>query len=140
MAAHRSPTVVAGLLAGGLFFLHALLPNSHAWPLVWPLLGGVLAVVLSARRRTQAVGFWNGMGVGARTGLVAAGLFLVASAVAVYVLSLPPMAQAARTLGADGPLVITSSVFAGLGLAAALGVAVSALASAFASPFVRLAA
>ena len=132
-----SPAVAAGLVAGLLFFLHALIPNSHAWPMLWPLLGGVGAVVLTARRH-RLDGFWNGVGSSLKAGALAGLVFLVATAVALFVLSFPQLEAAARALGSDGPVVISGAVLLSLAAVAALGAALAAFAGALTFPFVRL--
>ena len=65
---NRSPALSGGLVVGLLFFAHAMIKNSHAWPMVWPLVAGAAAVVIAARRE-QLHGFWSGIGIAAKSGL-----------------------------------------------------------------------
>jgi len=120
----HSPATLAGVAAGLLFYLNALLPNSHAWPLLWPALGGAVAVVLAARRADAGHG---ALATGARAGLVAAGVFLLATVPTLYVLTFPQLRSVAEMLGGSGPLVITGSLIVALAVAAALGIPGAAL-------------
>ena len=47
---HLSLPIKVGIFLGLLFFVHALVPNSNAWPLIWPIIAGFMAVWLSARK------------------------------------------------------------------------------------------
>ena len=137
MLQRLSPVALAGIVSGLLFFLHALVPNSHVWPLVWPLLGGVATVVLAARQRRLS-GFWNSVASSLKAGALAGGLFLVATAAALLLLSLPQLEAAADVLGADGPVVVSGAVLLSLLVAAAIGVGVTVLAGAVTFPLARL--
>ena len=135
---HRlPPAAVAGLTAGPLFFLHALVPNSHAWPMVWPVLGGAAAVILTARRHRLG-GFWGGVGSSLKAGALAGLVFLVATAAALLALTMPQLEAAARALGSDGPVVVSTSVLLSLAAVAAGGAALAGLAGAVTFPFARL--
>lgn len=116
-----TPAVTVGLVAGLLFFAHAMINNSHAWPLVWPLAGGAAAVWFAARRR-RLHGFWSGLGAGAGAGTVAGVLFVVATAIALQALGLR---------------AVDAKVLSGLAVAAAIGLALAVVAGALAFPFAR---
>ena len=122
---HRlSPATLAGVASGLLFYLHALVPNSHAWPLVWPALGGAAAVVLASRRADRER---SALGTGARAGAVAALVFLATTVPTLLLLTLPQMTGVTRLLGGDGTLVVTGSVVIALVAAAVVGIPGAAL-------------
>jgi hypothetical protein len=114
-----SPATLAGVASGVLFYLHAMVPYSHAWPLVWPVLGGAAAVVLAARRADAHHG---ALATGARAGAVAAGVFLVMTIPTLLLLSLPRLAEVAKMLGGNGPLVMTGSMLVALAVAASFSI------------------
>lgn len=132
---HSSPAILAGLVGGALFFGHAMINNSHAWPMVWPLLAGSAAVLLAARRHGLQ-GFWNGLGLAARAGLVAGSLFFVMTLAALALLATAPFEATATALGAEGPVVLTASVVIALAAAALGGTMLAALAGAATFPIV----
>ncbi|HSU13369.1 hypothetical protein [Longimicrobium sp.] len=113
-----SPAMLAGLVSGLLFYLNALVPYSHAWPLVWPVLGGAAAVVL-ARRAGHGRG---ALGTGAAAGAIAGGVFLALTIPTLFLLSLPSMEGVDRLLGGDGRLVVTGSMMIAIAAAAAFGI------------------
>ena len=77
----RSASIwAAGILAGLAFLAHAMLQNSHAWPLLWAFLAGVLTVMLAGR----AHHLLSAIGSGAAAGLIAGLIFLVGALVALY--------------------------------------------------------
>jgi len=114
----RKQSLVFGMLGGVLFFAHAMVNNSHAWPLVWPALAGLLAVWTS---RGAAHGSYGAdLGRAASAGLIAGAVFLVATAVTLSQLQ----------LGSGISL-------AGLAFAAALGLLAAVIAGGLAHPVVR---
>ncbi len=118
---HRfSPAVAAGLL----FFAHALVPYSRAWPLMWPLLG-VAAAALACRSGT--VSPWARIRVGAAAGAIAGCMFRVLTLAALFLLAQPGMGPIARMLGAMGPVVVTPVLAFAIAFAALIGVAASAV-------------
>jgi hypothetical protein len=126
MRLRSSPAVAAGLVAGLLFFAHALVPYSRAWPLVWPLLGGVAAAAL-ASGGGRSTGAWGRVRVGAAAGAIAGGVFLALTLAALVVLAQPGMGATARILGAMEPVVVTPVLAVAIALAALIGVAASAV-------------
>jgi hypothetical protein len=125
MRLRTSPAVTAGVAAGLLFFAHALVPYSRAWPLVWPLLGGVAAAALVSRGR--AITPWARVRVGAAAGAIAGGVFLALTLAALFLLAQPGMEATARILGAMEPVVVTPVLAVAIALAAVIGVAASAV-------------
>ena len=137
MRARWSPVVLAGVVAGVLFYLHALLPNSHAYPLLWPLLGGGVAVGLAMRAASPAprTDRWR---AALRAGGVAGGVFLGATLPTLALLNAPTLAPLARALGATGPVPVTAPVVTGLALAALLSVPAATLGGLLAMPLLRV--
>ena len=126
MRLRSSPAVAAGVMAGLLFFAHALVPYSRAWPLMWPLLGGVAAAVL-ASAGGRGTGAWGRVRVGAAAGAIAGGVFLALTLAALFLLAQPGMEGTTRVLGAMEPVVVTPVLAVAIALAALVGVAASAL-------------
>ncbi len=132
---HRlSTTVSIGLILGLAFFAHAMINNSHAWPLVWPLAAGSLAVAITARK-DRLHSFWRGIGLAVKAGSVAGALFFAATLAALALLaSSEPLGAA---LGAEGPIVIGLNLVLSLAFAALLGVLLAAMAGAATYPMIR---
>lgn len=118
-----TPAVTTGIVAGLLFFAHAMINNSHAWPLVWPLAGGVAAVGIAAHRH-RLQGFWSGLRAAAGAGALSAALFFFATALALAALGLLPADRVQPALTA-------------LAVAAAIGFALATAAGALAYPVAR---
>jgi hypothetical protein len=116
VARTSSTSLAIGAAAGAAFFAHALVQDSNAWPLVWVLLGGFLAVFLA---RERVAGMGAAAGAGASTGLVAGIVFFVATAVTLLVLKVPADA-ASEVDGRSGALL------AGLAISAVLAIPVGA--------------
>ncbi|HEV2079157.1 MAG TPA: hypothetical protein VGR19_04575 [Allosphingosinicella sp.] len=114
---------LAGVAGGVAFFAHAMVPNSHAWPLLWTFLAGVLAIVLSSTREAHNAG--AAIASGALAGLIAGIIFVVASFIALFVLGIPE--DAARQVGdRQGTIMLAFAVAAAIGVvAAAAGAAVA---------------
>lgn len=125
MRARVSPAVAAGLTTGILFFAHAMIPYSRAWPLLWPLLGGVAAVVLASR--DSSLSGVQRARVGASAGAVAAAVFLAATIGALFVISRPGMEPVAALFGAVEPIAFSPVLLIALALAAVIGIAAGAL-------------
>ncbi len=111
-------TLIFGLIGGLFFFAHAMLNNSHAWPLVWPALAGVFAV-WSARDGTAA-SYGTDLKKAATAGLIAGAVFVIATAIALTQMD---------ALGSTG--------VAGLSFAALVGLLASVIAGALVHPVVR---
>ncbi len=125
-----------GLLSGFLFFAHAMIPFSHAWPLVWPLLGGVAAVYLVSQRG-GAQSFWKGLSASAKVGFAAAAFFFVATAAALFILGQPSFEPVAKSLGAEGGVAVSAPILLSLAFAALIGMAVAMVSGALTYPLVR---
>jgi hypothetical protein len=111
----------SGLIAGIAFFIHAWIQNSHAWPLIWPFLGGVLAVILVRSR----ISLGSALATGAVVGLISALVFVIVTALALYGLGLGPETGEALQAGATllGVLIIVGLAM----VAAAVGAAIAYL-------------
>jgi len=94
--------IVVGVVAGLLFFGHAMINNSHAWPLIWPALAGAAAVLMAHRARMP--GYGADLAAAGVAGASAAVIFFGATAVCL-----------------SGLGMLRSESFAGLALAAVLG-------------------
>ena len=123
-----------GALGGLLFFAHAMIPNSHAWPLLWPAMAVVAA---AARSGAMQAGLMRWVARAAGAGLIAGALFLVATAAALNLLGMPGFGGMARALGANGPVLFNGAVLLSLAVAALIGVIAAALAGAAAYPVAR---
>lgn len=133
---HASLPLKVGIVLGLLFFAHALIPNSNAWPLVWPLIAGSLVVVLAARE--ERVGsFGQGIGVAVKAGATAGLLFFVATAAALWLLSSRALEPVARGLGAEGEISLSPAILAALAIAALIGTGLAALSGAATYPIAR---
>jgi hypothetical protein len=102
MARPSTTSLAAGLVAGAALFAHALVQNSQAWPLLWPLLGGLTAVLLGRRGITS---FGAAVRAGALTGLIAGLVFFAVTAIALLILEVPTEAAQAVE-GRSGPFLV----------------------------------
>jgi hypothetical protein len=130
-----STAIKVGIVAGIGFFLHAMIPNSNAWPMLWPAAAGMLGVVLTARSG-QGSGFWRSIGVGLKTGAVAGAVFFAATALSLWLLSTSGLTPLARQLGAEGPINLGAALV-GIAMAALMGLALAALTAGAAYPIAR---
>lgn len=85
MSTTKHPALISGILLGGLFLGNAMINHSHAWPLVWPVLGGALAVYLAARE--GPVRPLQGIGVGAKAGLIGLAVILFVGTPLIYLVA-----------------------------------------------------
>ncbi|HEY7811387.1 MAG TPA: hypothetical protein VIA98_13545 [Allosphingosinicella sp.] len=132
----KVPTAMnIGVLAGVGFFVHAMVPNSHAWPMLWPAAGGLLAVLLTARDGA-VTGFWNSIGLGLKTGAIAGAVFFGATAAALWLLSSSQLTRLARQLGAEGP-INAGAASVGLAMAAIIGLVLATVSAGAAHPLAR---
>jgi hypothetical protein len=111
-------SILFGLAGGLLFFAHAMINNSHAWPLIWPFLAGALAVWTS--HKDVCASYGADIGKAAAVGLVAGAIFILATAVTL------------SQLGLDG-----SAGLVGLFMAALIGLAGAMLGGALVHPLAR---
>ncbi len=132
MLAIRHPVLTSGLVLGALFLGNSFINYSHAWPLVWPLLGGALAVALTARR--HPVRWGEGIGLGAKAGLVGLLVTLVVGTPLVYLQAGPALEhRMGRMLPLNGVLLMALIMLA-VGL---INTALATLGGTIALPFVR---
>jgi hypothetical protein len=129
-------TLKIGTVSGVAFFLHAMVPNSNAWPMLWPAAAGAVGVML-ARRGGHGPGFMRSIGIGLKTGIVAGVVFFAATVVALWLLSTEGLAPFARELGAEGPINLSVATLAGLAFAAMIGSALAPVTAGAAYPFAR---
>lgn len=132
MLAIRHPVLTSGLVLGILFLGNASINDSHAWPLVWPLVGGALAVALTARR--HAVRWSEGIGLGAKAGLVGLLVTLVAGTPVVYLQAGPALEHRFRQILPLNGVLLVAVIMLALGV---LNTIVATLGGTLALPFVR---
>lgn len=110
--------LLLGLAGGLLFFAHAMINNSHAWPLIWPVLAGGLIVWTNGRaaQHTYRSDVWNA-GI---VGVIASAVFVAATYLAL------------NQLGLSSHIGL-----AGLALAGAIGVVAALLGGALVHPLAR---
>lgn len=110
MEKQQVPAWQIGLVAGIFFFIHALIPYSHAWPLIWPLMAGIFVPFAGTGRISTTV----------RASLLCAATYFVLTSIAIVI----------------APISLNAMLFRGLGIAAAIGFVTFFLAGAAARPFV----
>ena len=130
-----STPLKVGIVAGIGFFLHAMIPHSNGWPMLWPAAAGMFGVLLAARAG-QSPGFWGSIGLGLKTGAIAGAVFFAATAVSLWLLSNSELTPLAHQLGAEGPINVGAAVV-GLGFAAILGFALAGLSAGAAYPLAK---
>lgn len=133
---NSSVVLKIGIVAGFLFFLHALIPNSHAWPLIWPFLGGIVLMVY-LKDRVNLQNYWQAAKPLLKVGLISAGIFFVFTLLVLFLLNIPGMEGVSEYLGADGPVTVNSSVVVGLLIASGLGIVLSVVSGSIAYPFLK---
>jgi hypothetical protein len=105
-------TVPVGLLIGILFSAHSAVPDTQAWPLIWPAVGGAAAVVLCAKCGNRPGNF---AGTGAKTGSASALVFSVAGVSLLWWVEAPDFEARVGIVGAGaGIAVVISALSAGL--------------------------
>lgn len=86
-----------GILAGTLFLLHAIIPESRSWPWMWPIAGGIGAAVMAANSGIVQTARWGGIKVGLKAGVSCASLFCVGALAFVtaraHLIGAPPVAS-----------------------------------------------
>lgn len=115
--------VKIGILAGILFFLHALIPYSDAWPMIWQGIAAAVLVIWLMKsgkdvqyRKTAKRLF--------QTGLISSAIFVVCTAAVLFTLTFPSMNVFASFPGAEGEIVFNATLISGLLMASAIGVVV----------------
>jgi hypothetical protein len=132
-----SRSVLVGLAAGLLFFAHAFLIESQAWPLIWPFLGGLFSLSLSAAMATDHPTVRDALGAAARAGLACGGVFFVLSSVLLLAAGMPVFEAAAASLETEEAVMFTASMFLPLLITASVGFACSLFAGVLVGPMVR---
>lgn len=107
----RSPAALcAGLAAGVVFFAHSAIVGSGAWPLLWPLLGGAMTVLLHAQDHERLV-FRSAAWLGLKAGLVAVLLFVVGSIALISSLEHVALSSRLSIVALGGLIAATLSMF-----------------------------
>jgi hypothetical protein len=101
--------VLLGSLVGTAFFVHAAIPGSHAWPLIWPVLGGAAAA--SMLREGTGSPSTRSAGKGAKVGAVAATVFVIGGVGLLAWLEQPDLQERAAILILGAGFAIAISAF-----------------------------
>jgi hypothetical protein len=101
-----------GVVAGLLFFGHAMINNSHAWPLIWPAVAGAAAVLAAHRQRSP--GYAADLATAALAGLIAGATFFAATAFSLSGMGLLKDGSLAALSIAAGLGVLSALVLGGL--------------------------
>jgi len=113
---HRITNDVAlGVLIGALFSVHAAVPDTQAWPLIWPAVGGVIAVLMSVKNKERRSGF---TGTSVKTGATSAIVFFVGVLGFLWWIGAPDLQSRISVLGVGAGLGMLISAFSA-GLAGA---------------------
>ena len=132
-----SPTLRFGFAAGLLLYANALLPNSHAYPFVWPLIGGAVALWSATRHSTKRLIAGSTLWLGAGVGLLAAIVAVIAVVPTYALLTRAAGGPLARALGAPGPLPWSPRAREVFALVLLLAIPAALLGSVVARPFAR---
>lgn len=131
-----SSVLKVGLIAGFLFFAHALIPNSNAWPLVWPALAGFF-VVYSLKNTGKLKNYVQTIISLLKMSALSAAIFFLLTLLVLFVLNLPETEKISNILGAEGPIIINSAVIISLLIASGLGVILAMISGSVSYPFLR---
>lgn len=124
MRSHLRDAALIGAVSGLLFYLHALFPKSYLYPLVWPLIGGAMAVYSAAKTVPRSREWRAALALACGAGIVAGIFFLLPGIGTLYAIgrvtlnSFPPLAN--RGLSSlDRIQVVNSAIFALVAIPAA---------------------
>ena len=120
MADNSGSATTAGILTGVLFTATSLIPNSHAYPLLVPFLGGGLAAFLA--RGTSPLGAGRGAKLGAKAGAIGGLILVLVGAPLTYLLAGPAIRERLQTAGAALPQEGLLALLLGLLVIAVIGV------------------
>ena len=138
MSTRLTPGATAGLFSGALFFVHAMTPYSRAWPLLWPLLGGALAVHLATRCSAARPGMLQALKLGVQSGVIAGLVYFFTTLPTLYLLEQAAFERVARALGGTGASVqLDAGVAVGLLFVSLVGATMALVGSLLALPAVR---
>jgi hypothetical protein len=132
-----SPVLLAGVVAGLLFFAHSLIPGSGFMPFIWPFLGALLGLLISYKLGHRASKVRESIGSATRTGAVAAIVFFVFALATVLVFNMPMLQRAAETLETEQAVALTMSLVMSVGVTATVGFVCAVLAGVIAGPIIR---
>lgn len=111
LEANRSAAALcAGLAAGFVFFAHSSIDGSGAWPLLWPLFGGAMTVLLHAQHH-ERLALRSGAWLGLKAGLVAVLLFAGGSIALISSSENVALSSRFNVLALGGLLGATLSIF-----------------------------
>ena len=119
MAERSGSATTAGLITGILFTAVAMIPNSRAFPMIVPFLGGALAALLAGR--TSSLGAGDGAKLGAKTGAIAGLILVLVGAPLIYVMVGPAIGEQLKEAGINLPLGGLLALMLGLLVVALLG-------------------
>ena len=119
MTEKSSSATTAGVVTGILFSAIALIPNTHAFPLIVPFLGGTLASYLAGRTSSMTIG--DGAKLGAKAGAIGGLIFILITAPLIYLLFGPTIREQLRSTGLDLQLDGFLAVLAALLIVAVMG-------------------
>jgi hypothetical protein len=137
MLSTRSAAVRTGIAGGILFSLHALIPNSRSFPLIWPALTGAVAFWI-ATRDAAPHRFRRGMLAALIAGAVAGVIGFLAATVTVLAMGRAVFHPIAQTMGPAGPPLAFFSAELAFGVLSIIAVVVALVGGAVMIP-VRLA-
>ena len=119
MAEKSNSATVAGNVTGVLFTAIAMIPNSHAYPMVVPFLGGALAAFLAGR--TSPVGAGVGAKLGAKAGAIGGLILVLVGSPLIYLLVGGVIDERVQAAGLDLPFGGFLALTVGLLVVAVLG-------------------
>lgn len=125
-----------GLIAGIFFFIHALIPFSHAWPLIWPGFAGIFLIVF-LKNKGNLKNFLHTIKSLFKTSLFVASIFFIFTLAVLYLLGFPEMDKVSYFLGAEGSIIINRSVIFSLLIASGLGIITLMISGSIFYPFLR---
>jgi hypothetical protein len=99
---NRSAAVRTGIAGGILFSLHALIPDSRSFPLIWPALTGAVAFWIATRDAAPRP-FRRGMLAALIAGAVAGVIGFLGATLTVLALGRAVFTPIAQTMGPAGP-------------------------------------
>ena len=124
MRSHLRDAALIGAVSGLLFYLHALFPQSYLYPIVWPLVGGAIAVYSAARTVPRSREWSEALVLACGVGIVSGIFFLLPGIGTLYAIarvtmdSFPPLGN--RGLSSlDRIQVVNSAIFAFVAIPAA---------------------
>ena len=100
----RHPVAVPGVVSGLVMLVHGIVPDTHAMPLIWPVIAGGASAWLLKRSTRDARPNVRALRAALASGLVAGGVALAGFTVGYVLLTLPAFTPIAMEMGATGKL------------------------------------